>query len=140
VVSIAGTTASRPTRGEGPYAAAKAGLVALTKTAAVEYAPEVRVNAVSPGYIATRLTRAVVEDERLRARVEGRIPMGRIGTVDDVAGVVAFLCGPDAAYLTGQDIVVDGGVVPLGKFGWEESLAFRAEIARRVRSQAEPLG
>jgi NAD(P)-dependent dehydrogenase (short-subunit alcohol dehydrogenase family) len=111
VVSIAGTTASRPTRGEGPYAAAKAGLVALTKVAAVEYAPEVRVNAVSPGYIATRLTRAVVDDEKLRAQVEGRIPLGRIGTVEDVAGVVAFLCGPDAAYLTGQDIVVDGGSI-----------------------------
>jgi NAD(P)-dependent dehydrogenase (short-subunit alcohol dehydrogenase family) len=111
IVSIAGTTASRPTRGEGPYAAAKAGLVALTKTAAVEYAPEVRVNAVSPGYIATRLTRAVVEDDKLRARVEGRIPLGRIGTVDDVAGVVAFLCGPDAAYLTGQDVIVDGGSI-----------------------------
>ena len=111
IVSIAGTTASRPTRGEGPYAAAKAGLVALTKTAAVEYAPEVRVNAVSPGYIATRLTRAVVEDDKLRARVEGRIPLGRLGTVEDVAGVVAFLCGPDAAYLTGQDIIVDGGSI-----------------------------
>jgi len=111
VVSIAGTTASRPTRGEGPYAAAKAGLVAMTKTAAVEYAPEVRVNAVSPGYIATRLTRAVVDDDKLRARVEGRIPLGRIGTVEDVAGVVAFLCGPDAAYLTGQDIIVDGGSI-----------------------------
>jgi NAD(P)-dependent dehydrogenase (short-subunit alcohol dehydrogenase family) len=111
VVSIAGTTASRPTRGEGPYAAAKAGLVALTKVAAVEYGPEVRVNAVSPGYIATRLTRAVVDDERLRARVEGRIPLGRIGTVEDVAGVVSFLCGPDAAYVTGQDILVDGGSV-----------------------------
>jgi NAD(P)-dependent dehydrogenase (short-subunit alcohol dehydrogenase family) len=109
IVSIAGTTASRPTRGEGPYAAAKAGVVALTRTAAVEYAPEVRVNAVSPGYVATRLTRAVVDDDRLRARVEGRIPLGRIGAVDDVAGVVAFLCGPDAAYLTGQDLVVDGG-------------------------------
>ena len=51
----------------------------------------------------------MVDDEKLRARVEGRIPLGRIGTVDDVAGVVAFLCGPDAAYLTGQDVVVDGG-------------------------------
>lgn len=111
VVNIAGTVASRPTRGEGPYAAAKAGVVALTRTAALEYAPEVRVNAVSPGYVATRLTRAVVEDERLRRRVEGRIPLGRIGTVHDVAGVVAFLCSPDAAYLTGQDLVVDGGSV-----------------------------
>ena len=111
VVNVAGTAASRPTRGEGPYAAAKAGVVALTRTAALELAPLVRVNAVSPGYIATRMTRAVVDDERLRARVEGRIPLGRIGRVDDVAGVVAFLCSADAAYLTGQDLIVDGGSV-----------------------------
>jgi NAD(P)-dependent dehydrogenase (short-subunit alcohol dehydrogenase family) len=111
VVNIAGTVASRPTRGEGPYAAAKAGVVALTRTAAIEYAPAVRVNSVSPGYIATRLTRAVVDDDRLRARVEGRIPLGRIGRVDDVAGVVAFLCSADAAYLTGLDLIVDGGSV-----------------------------
>jgi NAD(P)-dependent dehydrogenase (short-subunit alcohol dehydrogenase family) len=109
IVNIAGTAATRPTRGEGPYAAAKAGVVALTRTAAVEYAPDIRVNAVSPGYVATRLTRAVVEDAKLRGRVEGRIPLGRIGTVDDVAGVVAFLCSADAAYVTGQDLVVDGG-------------------------------
>jgi NAD(P)-dependent dehydrogenase (short-subunit alcohol dehydrogenase family) len=86
-------------------------VVALTKSAALEFAPTIRVNAVSPGYIATRLTRAVVDDEGLRTRVERRIPLGRIGTVDDVAGVVAFLCSPDAAYVTGQDIVVDGGSV-----------------------------
>jgi NAD(P)-dependent dehydrogenase (short-subunit alcohol dehydrogenase family) len=53
----------------------------------------------------------VVDDPDLRARVERRIPLGRIGTVADVAGVVAFLCSPDAAYLTGQDVVVDGGAV-----------------------------
>jgi NAD(P)-dependent dehydrogenase (short-subunit alcohol dehydrogenase family) len=111
IVNIAGIAASRPTRGEGPYAAAKAGVVALTRTAALEYAPEVRVNAVSPGYIATRLTRAVVDDATLRARVEGRIPLGRIGGVGDVAGVVAFLCSADAAYVTGQDLIVDGGSV-----------------------------
>ncbi|HEX6567604.1 MAG TPA: SDR family NAD(P)-dependent oxidoreductase [Acidimicrobiales bacterium] len=111
IVNIAGITASRPTRGEGPYAAAKAGVVALTRTAALEYAPDVRVNSVSPGYIATRLTRAVVDDDTLRRRVEGRIPLGRIGTVGDVAGVVAFLCSADAAYLTGQDLIVDGGSV-----------------------------
>lgn len=109
IINVAGTAASRPTRGEGPYAAAKAGVVALTRTAAVEYAPAVRVNSVSPGYVATRMTRAVVEDERLRRRVESRIPLGRIGGVDDVAGVVSFLCSSDAAYLTGQDLVVDGG-------------------------------
>jgi NAD(P)-dependent dehydrogenase (short-subunit alcohol dehydrogenase family) len=111
IVNIAGTAASRPTRGEGPYAAAKAGVVALTRTAALELAPQVRVNAVSPGYIATRMTRAVVDDERLRARVVGRIPLARIGRVEDVAGVVAFLCSADAAYVTGQDLIVDGGSV-----------------------------
>jgi NAD(P)-dependent dehydrogenase (short-subunit alcohol dehydrogenase family) len=111
IVNIAGTAASRPTRGEGPYAVAKAGVVALTRTAALELAPQVRVNAVSPGYIATRMTRAVVDDERLRARVVGRIPLARIGRVEDVAGVVAFLCSADAAYVTGQDLIVDGGSV-----------------------------
>ena len=109
IVNVAGTVATRPTRGEGPYAAAKAGVVALTRTAALEYAPEVRVNCVSPGYVATRMTRAVVDDPGLRARIEGRIPLGRIGAVADVAGVVSFLCSVDAAYVTGQDLVVDGG-------------------------------
>lgn len=111
IVNIAGTAASRPTRGEGPYAAAKAGVVALTRTAALEYAPSVRVNSVSPGYVVTRLTRAVADDETLRRRVESRIPLGRLGAVADVAGVVAFLCSDDAAYLTGQDLIVDGGSV-----------------------------
>jgi NAD(P)-dependent dehydrogenase (short-subunit alcohol dehydrogenase family) len=111
IVNVAGTAATRPTRGEGPYAAAKAGVVALTRTAALEYAPAVRVNSVSPGYVVTRMTRAVAEDDALRRRVEGRIPLGRLGTVADVAGVVAFLCSEDAAYLTGQDLIVDGGSV-----------------------------
>lgn len=111
IVNIAGTAASRPTRGEGPYAAAKAGVVALTRTAALEYAPAVRVNSVSPGYVATRMTRAVADDPVLRRRVESRIPLGRLGTVVDIAGVVAFLCSDDAAYLTGQDLIVDGGSV-----------------------------
>jgi NAD(P)-dependent dehydrogenase (short-subunit alcohol dehydrogenase family) len=109
VVNIAGTVASRPTRGEGPYAAAKAGVVALTRTAALEYAPEVRVNSVSPGYVATRMTRSVLADEDRRGLIEGRIPLGRVGDAAEVAGAVAFLCSADAGFVTGHDLIVDGG-------------------------------
>ena len=109
VVNVAGTVASRPTRGEGPYAAAKAGVVALTRTAALELAPEVRVNSVSPGYVATRMTQAVLDDEDRRRRIEGRIPLGRVGAAAEVAGAVAFLCSADAGFVTGHDLIVDGG-------------------------------
>jgi NAD(P)-dependent dehydrogenase (short-subunit alcohol dehydrogenase family) len=103
IVNMAGTTALRPARGEGPYAAAKAGVVALTKVAAVEYAPDIRVNCVAPGIIATRLT------SRLPAEVATRIPAGRLGEPEEVATVATFLCSPLASYVTGQTIGVDGG-------------------------------
>jgi NAD(P)-dependent dehydrogenase (short-subunit alcohol dehydrogenase family) len=109
VVNVAGTVASRPTRGEGPYAAAKAGVVALTRTAALELAPEVRVNSVSPGYVATRMTQAALDDEDRRRRIEDRIPLGRVGGAAEVAGAVAFLCSADAGFITGHDLIVDGG-------------------------------
>ncbi len=106
--SISGT---RPAAGEAPYAAAKAAVVALTASAALEYGPGIRVNAVSPGMIRTALTEPLLSffpDEV--ARYERTTPVGRIGEPEDVADVVVFLCSDAARFITGQNIVVDGGM------------------------------
>ncbi|MBK6857715.1 MAG: SDR family oxidoreductase [Microthrixaceae bacterium] len=111
IVNNTSLTGLRPTRGEGPYSAAKAAVINLTQTAALELAPLVRVNAVAPGMISTSLTEVVVDNPTWRAAAESGTPMGRIGDADEVARVIAFLAGPDASYVTGQTIVVDGGSV-----------------------------
>lgn len=109
IVTVASLNASRPLQGEAPYSAAKAGLVNLTRTAALEYAPAIRANCVSPGLVATAMTAPITDDDVFAAVAEAGTPLGRIGNVDDVAGVIAFLCSDAAAYITGQELVVDGG-------------------------------
>jgi NAD(P)-dependent dehydrogenase (short-subunit alcohol dehydrogenase family) len=109
IVNNASLNALRPLPGEAPYSAAKAGLVNLTMTAALEYAPTIRVNCVSPGLIDTPLTTMVTSNPAwLHAAREGT-PMQRVGSPDDVAAVIAFLCSDAARYITGQNIVIDGG-------------------------------
>ena len=109
IVTVATLNATRPLQGEAPYSAAKAGVVNLTQTAALEYAPTIRANCVSPGMIATGLTALITGDEELARVAEAGTPLRRIGTPEEVAGVIAFLCTDAAAYLTGQNLVVDGG-------------------------------
>jgi len=109
LVTVATLNATRPLQGEAPYSAAKAGVVNLTATAALEYAPTIRANCVSPGMIATDLTAVITSDPDFTAVAEAGTPMGRIGTADDVAEVIAFLCSDGARYITGQNLVVDGG-------------------------------
>ena len=111
IVNNASLTGLRPTRGEGPYSAAKAGVLNLTQTAALELAPAVRVNAVAPGMIHTPLTDIVVENESWRQAAEYGTPAGRVGAAEEVAEVIAFLSSDAASYVTGQTIVVDGGSV-----------------------------
>jgi NAD(P)-dependent dehydrogenase (short-subunit alcohol dehydrogenase family) len=111
VVNVASVSGLRPTRGEAPYSAAKAAVVSLTRSAALEYAPDVRVNAVAPGFIDTPLTNFAVADPTYADPIVAGTPLQRIGTADEVADVIVFLCSPLARYVTGETVVVDGGSV-----------------------------
>ncbi len=111
VVSTASISGTRPAAGEAPYAAAKAGVAAITATAALEYGPDIRVNAVSPGMIRTALTEPWFEFfPHEIERFERTTPIGRIGEPEDIADVVVFLCSKAARFITGQNIVADGGL------------------------------
>lgn len=107
ITSIVGITGNR---GQANYAASKAGLIGLTKAVAKELASRgILCNAVAPGFIETEMTAAL--PEAARTALESQIALGRLGTAEDVAGVVRFLAGPASSYITGQVIVVDGGMV-----------------------------
>jgi len=95
--------------GRAAYTAAKGGIVGLTRTFSREFAPGILVNAVAPGLIETRMTADLIT--RMGDQRMAEIPLGRYGTPEDIAGAVKFLCGPDSAYMTGQLLTVDGGVL-----------------------------
>ena len=109
VVTMASVSGVRPTLGEGPYSAAKAAVIALTMSAALEGGPAVRVNCVSPGFVDTPLNNFVIADDDMRADIEHGTPLGRVGLAGEVASAVAFLLSDDSSYMTGQNLVIDGG-------------------------------
>jgi 3-oxoacyl-[acyl-carrier protein] reductase len=110
IVNITSVIGMIGNAGQANYAASKAGLIGLTKSVAKELASRhITVNAVAPGFIQTAMTEAL--GEKVREGLQSQIPLGRLGTAEDVAHAVAFLCSEDAGYVTGQVLPVDGGMV-----------------------------
>jgi len=110
IINISSVSGIMGNAGQANYAASKAGLIGLTKTIARELSGRgITVNAVAPGFIETDMTNVLPEN--IRTAVVGRIPLGRFGVPEDIAAAVAFLAGAEAGYVTGQTLVVDGGMV-----------------------------
>ncbi|HWR73502.1 MAG TPA: 3-oxoacyl-[acyl-carrier-protein] reductase [Nitrospirota bacterium] len=109
IINIASIVGAMGNAGQANYVASKAGLIGLTKTIAREYANRnVTANAVAPGFIDTAMTQAL--SETVRQELAKQIPLGRLGSSEDVASAVRFLASPSAAYITGQVIHVNGGM------------------------------
>ena len=112
IVAVASMSGVSPQPGMGAYSVSKAGLIMLTRLMAQEWAADgIRANCVSPGMVLTPMTEANYRDEDFRRRREAMCPIPRIGDPDsDIAGLVAFLLSADAGYMTGQNLVADGGL------------------------------
>jgi len=110
IINIASVVGIIGNAGQANYSASKAGVIGLTKTAAREFASRaINVNAVAPGFIVTAMTDKLSDEAK--AALHAQIPLGRLGSAEDVADAVLFLAGPLSGYVTGQVIKVDGGMV-----------------------------
>ena len=110
IINIASVVGITGNKGQANYAASKAGLIGLTKSVAKELGSRnILANCVAPGFIETDMTAAMTPEAR--SALSGQIPLERLGTPRDIAGMVAFLASDHAAYITGQVLVVDGGMV-----------------------------
>ena len=109
IINIASVSGTRASPGTAAYGAAKAGLINLTKTLAVEWAPDVRVNAIVAGLIRTEQVHLHYGDDAGIARVEATVPMGRMGTPGDVGDACLFLASPLSSYMTGASLELHGG-------------------------------
>ena len=115
IILIASTAGQRGEALHAHYAASKGAVISMTKSLAVELAPfGIRVNCVAPGWVATSMAAPALDDPKERAKVLATIPLGRVGNPEDIAAPVVFLCGPGAAFITGEIVNVNGGAVLVG--------------------------
>lgn len=114
VINVASVAASIDVQSGPPYGMTKAAIVQLGRHLAVEWAPTIRVNTVSPWYIQTPLTAPVLSQPERLERILARTPAGRVGKPEEVAGMVAFLAMDHAGFITGQNIIIDGGMTSKG--------------------------
>ncbi|WP_326831675.1 SDR family oxidoreductase [Arthrobacter sp. BL-252-APC-1A] len=112
VVNLSSVSGDTPSPGIGLYGISKAAVSHLTRSLAVELGPEIRVNAVSPAVVKTRFSRALYEGKE--EAVTSTYPLGRLGTPEDVANAVTYLVSPDASWVTGQVLTLDGGLLAAG--------------------------
>ena len=109
VINVSSVNGQKGAFGQTNYSAAKAGMHGFTKAAALEYARKgVTVNTISPGYIGTKMVMAIPK-EVLDSKIIPQIPIGRLGKPEEVAGLVAYLCSDEAAFVTGANIAINGG-------------------------------
>ncbi len=111
MIAVSSIGAFKPTYANPAYAASKAGAVNLVRALAVAWAGDgIRVNGIAPSLVDTKMTKVTMDSEERRTRALARIPLGRFGSVDEMAGVALFLASPLASYMCGQTLVVDGGL------------------------------
>lgn len=130
IIQIASSVAHRGGHGYASYTASKGGVLALSRMLATELAPKgIRINSVSPGAIVTAINHEVFSEPSIRAAMTGATPLARLGEPVDIAGAIAFLAGPDSAFITGIDVPVDGGLVSRITLAGGEAYAAFAENA-----------
>jgi meso-butanediol dehydrogenase/(S,S)-butanediol dehydrogenase/diacetyl reductase len=118
IVNVASINGLSAERHFADYNTSKGALIALNRSLAIDLAPQIRANVVCPGYVETEMTAHYLADPQVRERLEGDIPLGRIGSPSEIGELITFLFSDHASYLTGATIVVDGGRTA----GWKGSL------------------